>query len=383
MSEAATELLKTPLHKHHVEAGAQMVEYAGWDMPLRYTSVQEEHRQVRRSGGMFDVSHMARFEFKGLHARRMLERLCTRRISDMQHGQARYTLLLNERGGVKDDALVYRLDDDEFMMVANGANRLKLLAHFDDVQQGAEYKVKLTDKTLKTAMVAMQGPKVMELISTVSKEVPSLKKYRFTVKNLMVIKLIVSRTGYTGEDGVEVILPSAMVDTAMKLLLKDVDRDDPDAVVKPIGLAARDTLRLEAGMPLYGHELSEERDALSSGLGFAMTLDKDGDEHGEAFIGLDALRAIQAAGGPKRRLVELRSSEKRTPRQGMPVLIGDEPSGEVTSGCQSPTLECGIAMAYVDAGQSEVGTAVEIDAGRARISAEIVPMPFYKAPKPS
>ena len=380
MTETAA-LLKTPLHKHHVEAGAQMVDYAGWEMPLRYTSVQDEHRQVRRSGGMFDVSHMARIEFKGLHARRMLERLCTRRVSDMQQGQARYTLLLNDQGGVKDDALVYRLDDDEFMMVANGANRLKLLDHFAELQAEREFKVKITDKTLKTAMVAMQGPKVMDLIGTVSKEVPQLKRFRFTVKNLMVIKLIVSRTGYTGEDGVEVILPSAMVETAMKLLLKDVDPDDPDAVVKPIGLAARDSLRLEAGMPLYGHEFSEDIDALSSGFGFAMSMDKDGDEQGEPFIGLESLRRIDAQGGPVMKLVGLRTDDKRTPRQGMAVMLGDTAAGVVTSGCQSPTLGSGIAMAYLDRAHTEVGTALDIDTGRARLAAEVVPLPFYKAPK--
>ena len=360
-----------------------MVDYAGWHMPLRYGSIQDEVRQVRTSGGLFDVSHMARIAFKGLHARRMLEKLCTRRIGDMQERQCRYTLICNERGGVKDDALVYRMDDDDFLMVANASNRDKLLAHFAAVQAEHGYKLKIEDRTEKTAMVALQGPKVMSLVSGVSSEVPSLKRYRFAVKNLMVIKLIVSRTGYTGEDGVEVILPGAMVETAMKLLLKDIDIAAPDAVVRPIGLGARDTLRLEAGMPLYGHELGEDIDASGCGVGFAISMDKHDADRGERFIGQDALERTAAAGGPKRSLAGLVVEGARTPRQGMPVLSGDAVVGEVTSGCASPTLGKPIAMAMIGAEHTAPGTVLRIDAGRASLDARICPMPFYKAPKPA
>jgi aminomethyltransferase len=239
----------------------------------------------------------------------------------------------------------------------------------------------MEDRTEKTAMVALQGPRVMDLISGVSKEVPTLKRYRFTVKNLMILKLIVSRTGYTGEDGVEVILPASAVGMAMKLLLKDVDQTKADAVLKPAGLAARDSLRLEAAMPLYGHELGEEINALSCGIDFAIALDKSAEKDGETFIGQEALLKTQAEGGPAQKLVGIEIEGKRTARQAMPVLIGGQAVGVVTSGCLSPTLDKSIAMAFVPAGQSGVGTEVVVDAGRAQLTGRIVPMPFYKAAK--
>ena len=230
-------------------------------------------------------------------------------------------------------------------------------------------------------MIAIQGPKVMELFSEFSSEVPTLKRYRFTTKNLFVAKFMISRTGYTGEDGVEVILPASMVGTAMKLLLKDVDLKDPGAAVRPIGLAARDTLRLEAGMPLYGHELGEDVDALACGIDFAISFDKEEKNLGERFIGQDALEQTKEAGGPPMRLIGLRIEDKRTPRQGMPVLLGGTAVGEVTSGCASPTLGHPIAMAFVGSEHATNGTSFEIDAGRTRLPAAATPMPFYKLQK--
>ena len=372
---------KSPVHDFHLQHGGQMVEYAGWEMPIRYGSVQDEHRQTRQSGSVFDVSHMGRIEIKGLHARRLLERVCSRRINGMQDRQCRYTLICNEQGGVRDDAVVMKMDDDEYLMVCNGANRPKIFDHISSVAaEHRDWKVKLEDKTLKTAMVAIQGPRVMDLVSKVSSEIPTLKRWRFTVKNLMIIKLIVSRTGYTGEDGVEVILPSSAVGMAMRLLMQDVDPADPNAVLKPAGLAARDSLRLEAGMPLYGHELGEETNALASGLGFAISLDKSADADGETFIGQEALQATQAAGGPESTLVGLVLDSKRTARQSMPVLAGDARVGEVTSGCLSPTLGTSIAMAYVAREHSAAGTALRVDLGREAVEAKVVPLPFYKAP---
>ena len=380
-----TNLLRTPLYDFHLRHGARMVEFAGWEMPISYgSSIQAEHQQVRTSGGLFDVSHMGRVAITGRHARRLLERLCTRRVSDMQEGQCRYSLVCNDRGGVRDDVLVYRRDADDFLVVVNASNRAKLLEHFESVRAAAGeegWTAKIDDQTEKTAMVAIQGPKVMDLVSKVSSEIPALKRYRFTTKNLLVMKLIVSRTGYTGEDGVEVILPAAAVGMALKLLLKDLDSESPDAPVKPAGLGARDTLRLEAGMPLYGHELGEEICALSCGVDFAISMDKDADENGEAFIGLEALRKIQAEGGPARKIVGLNVEGKRTARQGMPVKAGGAEVGVVTSGCASPTLGRSIAMALVDVVSAAEGTPLEIDAGRATMAAEVTKLPFYKAPK--
>jgi aminomethyltransferase len=378
-----TTLAQTPLRAFHTDHKAQMVDFAGWEMPLKYaTGVREEHEQTRRAGSLFDVSHMGRVAISGLHARRLLEHLCTRRIGDMQDGQCRYTLVCNDRGGVKDDVIVMRMEADEYLVVVNASNRVKILDHIKEVVAARSFSVKIEDRTEKTAMVALQGPKVMDLISGVSKEIPTLKRYRFTVKNLMIMKLIVSRTGYTGEDGVEIILPASAVNMAMKLLLKDVDQSKADAVLRPAGLAARDSLRLEAGMPLYGHELGEEINALACGIDFAISLDKNIEQDGENFIGQDALVRTRDAGGPETKLVGIEVEGKRTARQGMAVLVAAEPSGMVTSGCLSPTMDKSIAMAFVKVGHAAVGTEVVIDAGRATLPGRIVPMPFYKAPKP-
>jgi aminomethyltransferase len=241
---------------------------------------------------------------------------------------------------------------------------------------------KIEDQTLSTAMVAMQGPKVMqEVVARFSSEIPTLKRYRFAVKNLMIMKLIVSRTGYTGEDGIEVILPAVAVSMALTLLLKDVNVKKPDAVVKPAGLGCRDTLRLEAGMPLYGHELGEEINALSCGVDFAISLDKDQGERGETFIGMEALKKTVAEGGPKRKLVGIAIEGKRTARQGMAIKSGSAVVGEVTSACLSPTLGHGIAMGFVDVAKMEVGTAVSVDTGKGELSGKVVKLPFYKPAK--
>ena len=375
-------MLKTPLHKFHLEYNAKMVDFTGWEMPMMYAGIRDEHQQVRSSGGVFDVSHMGRVKVQGRHARKLLERLCTRRITDMQPGQCRYSLVCNEQGGVRDDVLVYRLDDDDFLVVVNASNRTKLLEHFEQVRAADELKVKIEDQTESTAMVAVQGPKVMELVSSFSKEIPSLKRYRFTVKNLLVMKVIVSRTGYTGEDGIEAILPAGAVNMALKLILKDVDMTQAQALIKPAGLGARDTLRLEAGMPLYGHELGEEICALSCGVDFAIKMDKHEAERGERFVGQDALEKIIAAGGPAERIVGLSFEGQRTPRAGNTVLADGKQIGAVTSGCLSPTLGHPIAMALVDSQHTEIGSTLTVDTGRAQLEGTIVPMPFYKAPKP-
>jgi aminomethyltransferase len=372
---------KTPLYQFHLDNGANMVDFAGWEMPLTYSGLIEEHRQVRTSGGIFDVSHMGRVKVTGRHARRLLERLCTRRISDMQSGQCRYSLVCNQSGGVRDDVIVYRLDDDDFTVVVNASNREKLLKHFEEVRAAGELMVKIEDQTMATAMVALQGPKVIDLVGRFSSEVPSLKKYRFAVKNLVIVKLIVSRTGYTGEDGVEVILPAAAVGMALRLVLQDMDIKAPDALLKPAGLGARDTLRMEAAMPLYGHELGEEINALSCGVDFAISLDKDQDERGEKFIGMEALKKTSAAGGPARKLAGFFVEGKRSARQGMVIRQGGKEVGVVTSGCPSPTLGRCIAMGFLDRDLAAAGTKVEIDTGKGVLPAEVTAMPFYKAAK--
>ena len=371
---ATQQLDQTPFHKYHVDHGAKLVPYAGWEMPLLYSSIIEEHKQVRNSGGLFDVSHMGRIRFSGRDACRFLDRICTRKIHGTAIGQARYTIICNERGGCLDDALVTRLDEHEYLMVCNAANREKLLQHF--AREKGDFVFKQVDQTTKTAMIAMQGPRVMEMLSAFSSEIPNLKRYRCTTKNLLMAKFIISRTGYTGEDGVEVILPSMFANKAVEMMLKNMDSPD---TIKPCGLGARDSLRLEAGMALYGHEIDEDTDPLTANLHFAITLDKGMDDpEVEKFIGQEALQRIHAA-GPKRTTTGLILEGRRAPRQGMQVKSGDQAVGVVTSGCLSPTLDKPIAIIRVDIEHAEAGKSLEVDFGKQVLAGEVTKLPFYSS----
>lgn len=371
------DLQSSPLQAFHVEQGAKLVPYAGWQLPLHYGSIGEEHLWTRSSGSLFDVSHMGRLRISGRHARRFLDRVCTRLIRGMVPGQVRYSLVCNEQGGCLDDVLVYSFAEDDYLVVCNGANRARILEHFEQVKAAESLEFKLDDQTISTCMVAIQGPKVMDLIGGVSREIPTLKRYRFTVKNVLVMKIIVSRTGYTGEDGVEVILGAKFARQALGMLLKDVGGEG--GVVRPAGLGARDSLRMEAGMPLYGHELDDQTDPISAGLNFAVKVDKgESDPQEGRFIGQDALQKI-ASDGPARKLVGLTLEGRRSPRQGMEVRHGGEAVGQVTSGCPSPTLGHPIAMAYVPTALAVAGTEVEIDLGGGS-PATVIDLPFYKRP---
>ncbi len=366
-------LQRTPFYQFHVDNGAKFVDFAGWEMPISYGSIIEEHNQVRQRGGLFDVSHMGRIKISGRHARRLVERLVTRRVSDMATMTCRYALVCNEQGGVMDDVLVYRFED-HWLLVVNASNRVKIVEHIQ--KTAADMVVKIDDTTLDTGMVALQGPQVMEAVGQFSREVPTLKRYGFCTKNLLIMKMIISRTGYTGEDGIEVILGAKMATMAVKMLIKDRGETQGGAM-KPAGLGARDTLRMEAGMPLYGHELDETIDPLTAGLAWAVSLDKDQDENGEKFVGLDALKRI-AAEGLKRKRIGLRLEGKRTPRQGATIMCGDRTIGAVTSGCLSPTLGYPIAMGYIDADAAGEGDTVAVDISGQAHDAQVVALPFYR-----
>lgn len=372
---SATEQLdRTPFHQYHIDHGAKLVPYAGWEMPLLYSSIIEEHRQVRTSGGLFDVSHMGRIRFSGRDACRFLDRICTRKIHGTAVGQARYTIICNERGGCLDDALVTRVDDHEYLMVCNAANRPKLLQHF--AREKGDFVFKQVDQTTNTAMIAIQGPHVMDMLSAFSSEIPNLKRYRCTTKSLFMAKFIISRTGYTGEDGVEVILPSMFAKKAIDLMLKNVDSPD---IIKPCGLGARDSLRLEAGMALYGHEIDEDTDPLTANLHFAVTLNKGVDDpEVERFIGQEALNRINDA-GLKRTTTGIVLDGRRAPRQGMPVQCDGKVVGVVTSGCLSPTLERPIAIVRIDIEHAEDGKQLHIDFGRQVLAGEVTTLPFYSS----
>jgi aminomethyltransferase len=357
-----------------------MVPFAGWEMPLHYGSIIDEHNQVRESGGIFDVSHMGRFSFTGKDARAFLDAVCTRQIWGMQDGMARYSFVCNERGGCHDDVLVYRVGETDYRMVCNAANREKLIAHFEAAKGDMVFKFE--DQTLKSGMVAVQGPKVMEVIARYDDRIPELKRYRFLMMNVLGMKVMVARTGYTGEDGVEIIFPSDsfIAKQAIKMLLKDLSAVEELA---PAGLGARDSLRLEAGMALYGHEIDEDLDPVSAGIMFGIKIDKSEDPEKSPkevgrFIGQDALQRIHRD-GPERTLVGIELEGRRAARQGMAVIIDGGPAGKVTSGCLSPTLGKPIAMAYVRTDLAREGTPVEIDLGRKNAEGVIVALPFYHA----
>lgn len=369
---------KTPFNKFHIDRNAKFVNFAGWEMPISFGSVIDEHHQVRQSGGLFDISHMGRFKISGRHARRLLERVLTRYITDMEDKTCRYSLVCNEHGGVMDDVLVYKFPK-YYMLVVNASNREKIFAHLEKLISDDQMVVKLEDQTFSTAMIALQGPGVMEKIGEVSREVPTLKRYAFCEKNMLILKLTISRTGYTGEDGIEIIMGAGMAEKAIKLLVKEPKAGEK-LVMGSVGLAARDTLRLEAAMPLYGHELSETIDPLSAGLDFAVNLNKDELDRGGKFIGMDALKAIKDQ-GLKQKRIGLKFEGKRTPRQDMAVVKTGNKVGFVTSGCLSPTLGYPIAMAYVNVEDAELGTKLSVELGNGKtIDGEVVALPFYKKP---
>ena len=368
---ADSPLKNTPFHDFHKQTGARMVDFAGWDMPIVYRSIIDEHEQTRKAGSLFDVSHMGRIQFKGRDVETFLSKILTRKIDDQQVGQSRYSLVCNDAGGVLDDIIISK-DAKHWFMVCNASNRAKLMGHFTAVRKKYDLDFDMIDQTESTAMVAIQGPKVIERLSgLLPVDLANMKRYHFEAGSyMMLMKFTVFRSGYTGEDGVEVVLPANVAPMAMKLLAGKMDK--PDATLKPAGLGARDTLRLEAGMPLYGHELSESIDPISAGLGWAVDLTKD-------FIGVEALRAIKEK-GPVRKLVGFVLDGRRIARQGSPVKQGETIVGEVTSGTFGPTVQKSIAMAYVDSALTAEGTKLDVDLKGSNVSATIVKLPFYKKP---
>ena len=363
-------LRRTPVYDFHVSHGAKMVDYAGWEMPLMYRGIVAEHEQTRKSGSIFDVSHMGRLHFSGTDAPKFLSKIATRKLDDMKVGQSRYSLVCNSAGGVMDDIIISR-DQKNWLLVCNASNREKLIKHFHQVRHDSGMDFDMADQTEGTVMVAIQGPKVIDRVSELLPvDVKSLKRYRFISDSFMLIKFSVFRSGYTGEDGVELILPAKMAAMALKLLGGKFDK--PDATIQPAGLGARDTLRLEAAMPLYGHELTESTDPISAGLGWAVDLSKE-------FIGVEALRVIHER-GPARKLVGLELEGRRIARQGTPIRSGEQIVGEVTSGTFGPTLQKSIAMAYVDANFAGEGTELAADLKGTMNPAKVVKLPFYKRP---
>jgi aminomethyltransferase len=366
-------LARTPLYEWHVAHGGRMVDFADWSMPVQYTSIVEEHTACRSAATLFDVSHMGRFRFDGPGAAAFLDRLLTRRVLGMAPGKIRYALVTNESGGILDDVLVYHLAETDgrpfHLLVVNAGNRAKIAAWIKSHLSPAD-NVSFSDRTLETAMIAVQGPKALQISQqVVNGNLAALDYYTGIVARIGNTEGIASRTGYTGEDGCELIVPA---DAAHAVWTKLFSLGQA-AGITAAGLGARDTLRLEAAMPLYGHELSEEINPLDAGLDFAVNL-KD-----REFIGKSALAKFKN-GPPRRKRVGLEPTGKRVPREHYPVLSGTEQVGEVTSGTFSPTLQRPIAMAYVRPEFAVVGSELSVDIRGTAMPARVVKLPFYTRP---
>lgn len=368
-----TTLAETPLHDWHAAHGGRMVEFGGWSMPVQYTSIVEEHTATRQAAGLFDISHMGRIRFDGADAAAFLDSIVTRRVSDLPQDRIRYCLICNDRGGVLDDVLVYHVYDYlhgdrnyRYEMVVNAGNREKIIQWLS--QHACLFNVEVIDLTKSTAMIAVQGPKALELMKEhADVDVGSMKYYSGVYATVGVEFGLLSRTGYTGEDGFEVIVEAEAAYSLWGTLL-----DAAQAVGgMEVGLGARDTLRLEAAMPLYGHELTEEITPIQAGLDFAVDLE------GREFHGRAALIAARDRPALPCR-VGLQSAGRRVPREGYAVYSGETEVGYITSGTFSPTLQRPIAMAYVAPEVSAIGTELTIDIRGSREPAHVVKLPFYR-----
>lgn len=368
-----SELHQTALHDWHSEQGGRMVEFAGWSMPVQYSSIVDEHTATRSSVGLFDISHMGRFYFSGDDAGALLDRIVTRRILGVPAGKVRYALVTNEQGGILDDVLVYHLGESggpwTYLLVVNAGNREKI---WQWVELHADQSdVEFVDRTLETSMIAVQGPRALEIVQPMLDFAPtSVGYYSSCPAKIDSSECLFSRTGYTGEDGCELILANERARDIWEQLV----RSAADVEGRPAGLGARDTLRLEAAMPLYGHELSESVDPFQAGLSFAVQLiDRD-------FVGRKALEQIKHRGAEQVR-VGLELTGRRVPREHYPVLHNGQEVGEVTSGTFSPTLQRPVAMAYVDSACGVVGTELAVDIRGSQHPARVVELPFYSRPK--
>ena len=348
-------LLRTPLHERHVAAGARMVPFAGWEMPVQYAGVIDEHRAVREDCGVFDVSHMGELHVEGPTAHELLQSLLSNDLDRIGDGEAQYTLLTNEDGGIVDDLIAYRIGAHHYLLVVNASNRETVHTWIKDREiRGSEVR----DASDEYGLLAVQGPRSIERLG-----LPDARQFTHSMGEIDGIEVMVNRTGYTGEEGCELMCPT---------------EDAPalwDAVLArgavPCGLGARDTLRLEVCYPLHGNDISPMTDAISAGLAWTCALDKE-------FTGVDALRRVKEE-GPARRLVAFVMEEKAVPRAGMAIMgVNGSAGGEVTSGTHSPMLDKGIGLGYVPAATATPGTELGIDVrGRIR-RATVVPKPIYK-----
>jgi aminomethyltransferase len=358
---------RTPLYERHVDLSARLVDFAGWEMPVYYVGINEEHRAVRARAGVFDTSHMGQLEISGSGSTNLLRRALANDVDRIDEGGAQYTFLLNEKGGIVDDLIVYRMEGTRWLLIVNASNVDVDHAHLSDLAQRG---TAVRDKSADYAMLALQGPLTFELLADIWPKkrkgaLEGLKPFQWVEQTIEGVPCIVARTGYTGEPGVELLCPA---DRGIELW--DAILACREHGVVPCGLGARDTLRLEMGFPLHGQDIDAKTTPIEAGLDRFVAL-------GREFVGSSALDR-QVTKGVKRRLVGLRVVDRAIPRTGYPILVDGERVGEVTSGTLSPSLDEGIGLGYVPPEASAPGTIVQVEIrGRAR-DAEITRPPFYR-----
>ncbi len=364
MADSASPLKRTPFYEQHRQLGAKIVPFAGYEMPVQYpTGITAEHKAVRESCGLFDVSHMGEFIIRGPQSVELVNHVTTNDVAALAVGQVQYSTILNERGTIEDDCLVYR-GEHRLMMVVNASNRFKDLAIVE--REAARFDCTVEDVSDEMALLALQGPRAAELLQPHTDiDLASIGYYHFAVGSFAGgTDIVISRTGYTGEDGFELYFRNPHATSAWNALTSSGE-------VTPAGLGCRDTLRLEMGMALYGNDLDDTVTPLEAGLGWLVKLKK-----GE-FVGRDALVAQKEKGIP-RKLVGFTTAERSFPRHGYPVFVNGAPSGEVRSGTLSPSLGIPIGTAYVPTVSSSEGTEIEIEIRGKRIPGTVQKMPFYK-----
>ncbi len=360
------ELLRTPLYEEHRRLGARMVPFAGWEMPVQYAGIIEEHQAVRQRAGMFDVSHMGRFELHGPQAAAALRYVCAYDVTRLTSGQGQYTVICNEAGGILDDVYVFCLAAERFLVVVNAANAEKIRAWL--ARHIVPFQAELLDRHRNTAMVAVQGPQAVALCAErLDAALGQLPRRRCLELPWEGEPLFASRTGYTGEDGLELVAPAGLGPSLWRRLL--------EAGVTPCGLGARDTLRLEAALLLYGNDMDESVNPYEVGLGWTVTLDDGAD-----FIGRAALLRLRER-PPRRLLACLRAAERGIMRAGQAILHQGQVVGKVTSGGYSPTLGVSIGMGFLPPDLAQVGTRLVVDVRGRPLPVEVVPRPFYRPPK--
>jgi aminomethyltransferase len=365
--DPTTPLHQTPLRDRHVALGARLIDFAGWEMPVQYGGILEEHRAVRERAGLFDLSHMGELFVVGPEAGRALAHALVTNPPALADGRAQYSMIVAPNGGILDDLIVYRLGPERYLVVANASNAQTVSDLLAERLEG--FKAVLDDRSLATALVAIQGPRSVDILKPLTDvDLDALRYYAIAEGTVAGVAALVARTGYTGEDGFEVFVETGHAAEVWDALMA---AGRPHGLA-PIGLGARDTLRLEAGMPLYGNELDAATNPFEAGLGRVVKLDKP-----EDFVGKAALEKV-ARDGFDRRLVGLAVRGRGIARHGYPIRAGERASGVVTSGTQSPSLGLPIAMGYVATADAEPGTMLDVEIRGQPVPAEVVPLPFYR-----